>query len=123
MFGLAVITLLFFAHTSSAQGISSSTALQLAAAQGGGVIKKELKLTRTLKRGMTGSDVKALQEFLIGQNKGSVAEQLGAVGATGYFGALTQKTLAEYQGSIGISPAAGYFGPKTRNYINSLKNR
>ena len=79
--------------------------------------------SRDLDLGSRGIDVKALQEFLIGQNKGSVAEQLGAVGATGYFGALTQKTLAEYQGSIGISPAAGYFGPKTRNYVNFLKNR
>jgi fibronectin type 3 domain-containing protein len=76
--------------------------------------------SRDLDIGSRGADVKALQEFLIGQNKGPLAEQLGGVGATGYFGSLTQKTLAEYQGSVGISPTAGYFGPKTRNYINSL---
>ncbi|OGZ00377.1 MAG: hypothetical protein A2945_03455 [Candidatus Liptonbacteria bacterium RIFCSPLOWO2_01_FULL_52_25] len=75
--------------------------------------------SRDLDLGSRGIDVKALQEFLIEQNKGPVAEQLAAVGATGYFGPLTRKALAEYQGSVGIAPAAGYFGPKTRSYINA----
>ncbi len=79
--------------------------------------------SRDLDLGSRGADVKALQEFLIEQNKGTVAEQLSAVGATGYFGPLTRKALAEYQENIGISPAVGYLGSKTRNYINTPKNR
>ena len=57
----------------------------------------------------------ALQQMLI--NKG----YLTAVSApTGYFGALTQKALAAFQSANGISPAAGYFGPKTRAFVNSM---
>ena len=57
----------------------------------------------------------ALQQFLI--TKG----YLTAVSApTGYFGALTQDALADYQSANGISPAVGYFGPKTRAFLNSM---
>lgn len=37
---------------------------------------------------------------------------------TGYFGTLTRTALAKYQAVNGISPAAGYFGPITRAFIN-----
>jgi|GEM_PF-2657015 len=76
--------------------------------------------TRDLDVGSSGSDVTALQTFLIQQKKGSLALQLATTGATGLFGPLTQAALAEYQASVGITPASGYFGPKTRAYINSL---
>ncbi len=61
--------------------------------------------------------VMALQGFLILKNTGPAAQALAQVGATGYFGPLTQRALAEYQASVGISPASGYFGPITRAYI------
>ncbi|GMU74233.1 MAG: hypothetical protein AMXMBFR44_4300 [Candidatus Campbellbacteria bacterium] len=61
--------------------------------------------------------VLALQGFLIAKEVGPAAEALADVGATGYFGPLTQRALAEYQVSVGISPASGYFGPITRAYI------
>ena len=65
--------------------------------------------------GSKGADVTALQQFLI--NKG----YLTAVSSpTGYFGTLTQKALAAYQSANGISPAVGYFGPKTRAFLNSM---
>lgn len=70
--------------------------------------------------GMEDGDVLALQNFLIAQNRGPKAQALKEWGATGYFGPLTQAALAEFQASVGISPATGYFGPKTRAYINGL---
>lgn len=66
---------------------------------------------RDLTIGSTGSDVIALQEWLIA--KGFAI----AAGATGYFGGQTQAALARYQASVGIVPAAGYFGPLTRARI------
>ena len=78
------------------------------------------KFSGNLYLGAKGNDVSTLQLFLIGQNKGVFAEQLGANGATGYFGSLTKKALQEYQQSVGITPATGGLGPKTRTYINSL---
>jgi|GEM_PF-4657413 len=76
--------------------------------------------TRDLDLNSEGSDVTALQLFLIAQNKGPKAQALAVVGATGFFGPLTQAALAEYQASVGITPASGYFGPITRAYINGL---
>jgi peptidoglycan hydrolase-like protein with peptidoglycan-binding domain len=75
-------------------------------------------ITRDLTVGSSGSDVSALQAFLISQAKGPAASALGAAGATGYFGSLTQAALAEYQKAVGITPASGYFGPITRAYLN-----
>lgn len=78
--------------------------------------------SRNLLFGSGGSDVKSLQLFLIDQSKGPMARKLRAVGATGYFGPLTRKALSEYQWAVGIRPASGIFGPKTRAYINSLSH-
>jgi len=63
--------------------------------------------------GSTGADVTALQNWLIAGGYSIPA------GATGYFGAQTQAAVAAYQSANGISPAAGYFGPITRAYVNS----
>ncbi|MDQ5927724.1 MAG: hypothetical protein QG633_162 [Patescibacteria group bacterium] len=76
--------------------------------------------TRDLDINSEGSDVTALQLFLIAQNKGPQAQALAVVGATGFFGPLTQAALAEFQLSVGITPAAGYFGPITRAFVNGL---
>jgi hypothetical protein len=70
--------------------------------------------------GSRSADVTALQNFLIAQNKGSAAQTLAGVGATGYFGSMTKNAVAEYQTARGITPAAGYFGPKTRADVNAL---
>lgn len=69
---------------------------------------------RNLTLGSSGQDVVALQAFLIAQDSGAKARLLADAGATGYFGAVTQAALAEYQTKQGISPASGYFGPLTR---------
>ena len=72
---------------------------------------------RDLTLGSSGADVTALQAILIAEAKGPKATALASAGATGYFGAMTQAALAEYQASIGINPSSGYFGPLTRARI------
>ncbi|MCC2630721.1 MAG: baaA1 [Candidatus Paceibacter sp.] len=63
--------------------------------------------TRNLTVGSTGADVTALQTFL-------ASKGFFTVTPTGYFGSITKRALAQYQASVGIAPAAGYFGPITR---------
>lgn len=63
--------------------------------------------------GQTGAGVRFLQRFLIQYEAGVYSKRLANAGATGYFGSLTKQALSEYQSAIGISPAAGYFGPIT----------
>lgn len=70
--------------------------------------------------GSRNNNVSVLQQFLISQARGSAAQALAKNGATTYFGSMTRAALAEFQRSVGITPASGYFGPKTRAYINSL---
>jgi hypothetical protein len=67
--------------------------------------------TRNLTIGDRGSDVSALQDILI------QAGDLHITTPTTYFGSLTASALAEYQAAHGISPASGFFGPKTRAYL------
>lgn len=74
---------------------------------------------RNLGKGSRHDDVKSLQEFLISQNKGPSAQALANITPTTYFGEMTRSAVAEYQASVGISPALGSFGPKTRAYISS----
>jgi hypothetical protein len=76
--------------------------------------------TRNLGRWDTGSDVNVLQLFLISANSGPAAAKLKAHGATKTFGFLTYRALIEFQKGVGITPAAGYFGPKTRTYVNAI---
>ncbi len=81
------------------------------ASQGGS--SSAYNYTRDLTVGSKGADVTALQGMLISGGHLKVA-------ATGYFGALTKAALAQWQGTNGITPAVGYFGPKTRAFINSM---
>ncbi|MEY2641072.1 MAG: trimeric autotransporter adhesin [Candidatus Parcubacteria bacterium] len=69
--------------------------------------------SRNLTIGSTGSDVADVQAFLVA--KGFMTLPAGV--AKGYFGSLTQSSLARYQASAGIVPATGYFGPLTRAKI------
>ncbi len=64
--------------------------------------------------GSSGTLVVNLQKYLILKNAGAEAKKLAEVGATGYFGPLTQAALAEYQTAMRIFPADGYYGPATR---------
>lgn len=69
---------------------------------------------RDLTIGIQGDDVTVLQTALIAADSGPAAKSLASAGATGYFGAVTQAALAEYQRAKGITPASGYYGPLTR---------
>jgi hypothetical protein len=71
-------------------------------------------VARDLTVGSQGSDVIALQVALIALDSGPSAKALATAGSTGYFGAMTQAALAEYQRAKGITPASGYYGPLTR---------
>ena len=69
---------------------------------------------RDLKRGMSGDDVSALQQFLIEVE--SYPEAL----VTGYFGPLTQRALQTFQREQNINPASGYFGTLTKNRAREI---
>ncbi len=77
-------------------------------------------LKNNLALGSRGNDVKTLQEFLISQAKGVAATALTDAGATGYFGKLTMSAVVEWQKAVGIDPAVGAFGPKSRAMVKSL---
>jgi hypothetical protein len=74
--------------------------------------------TRNLTIGSSGQDVKNLQMFL--NDNGDTVASSGA-GSPGnevtYFGAKTQAALAKWQQANGITPASGFLGPKTREYM------
>lgn len=74
---------------------------------------------RDLKKGMTGTDVRSLQQLLIAANSGPAAQALSRNGMTAYFGARTSAALAEYQQAHKIAPAIGYFGSTTRSTMKS----
>jgi hypothetical protein len=76
-------------------------------------------IATSLGQGSSNNNVAILQQFLISQNKGSAAHALAKVGATAHFGALTRAALAEFQASVGISPALGNFGSITRAYLST----
>ena len=70
--------------------------------------------------GSLGSEVKALQEFLNSHGYTIANSGAGSPGKeTTKFGGLTKAALIKYQKAKGITPAAGYFGAKTRAVVNS----
>ncbi len=75
--------------------------------------------TRNLQFRDAGPDVRQLQQFLIAKPLGPAAQKLALHGTTTYFGILTLDALIELQQHAGIVPAAGYFGPITRAYVNA----
>ena len=70
--------------------------------------------------GSLGSEVKALQEFLNSHGYTIANSGVGSPGnETTKFGGLTKAALIKYQKAKGITPAAGYFGAKTRAAVNA----
>src|SRR5690606_3549375 len=68
---------------------------------------------RDLTIGMSGEDVRALQNLLISQGYSIPA------GSTGFFANQTRSALSMYQSANNISPAIGYFGPITRTFMKA----
>lgn len=76
--------------------------------------------TRDLQVGSTGDDAKVLQQYLNAHGYTIATTGAGSSGSeTTKFGALTKAALIKLQKANGITPAAGYFGPKTRAYLEA----
>jgi hypothetical protein len=70
--------------------------------------------------GSLGSEVKALQEFLNAKGYTLATSGAGSPGnETTRFGTATKAALIKYQKAKGITPAVGYFGPKTRAIVEA----
>lgn len=77
----------------------------------------EVFFTRTLKKGMSGNDVKQLQILLQKLNYLPITQ----VPST-YFGNITSNALVKFQKDNKIQPAVGLFGPTTQKiFIQKLK--
>lgn len=88
---------------------------QLAALTGGSTT-----FSRDLTVGSTGADVKALQQYLNRKGYEVAASGAGSAGEeTTRFGPATKAALAKFQAAVKLSPASGYFGAKTRAYVNA----
>lgn len=73
---------------------------------------------RDLDVGSVGEDVRALQRYLNANGYTIAYQGPGSIGnETLMFGYATQYALARFQKDRGLSPAVGYFGPKTRAVI------
>ena len=90
------VALLAFATIAGAQGYTFNTNLTV---------------------GSTGSDVVALQTWLMNNGYSIPAIASGAA-SKGYFGSQTKAAVAAYQKAVGL-PAYGFFGPMTRNVVNA----
>jgi hypothetical protein len=76
--------------------------------------------TSDLTAGSSSPEVKTLQVYL--NAKGFTVSMTGAGSAgneTMLFGAATKAALAKFQAAKGITPSVGFFGPKTRAYVNA----
>lgn len=76
--------------------------------------KAEVKFIRSLTRGMSGDDVRDLQE-LLAQDPSIYPEGL----ITGFFGPATERAMKKFQKKHGLEQA-GIFGPRTRALIHKL---
>ncbi|MDE1941228.1 MAG: peptidoglycan-binding protein, partial [Patescibacteria group bacterium] len=76
---------------------------------------------RDLTLGSTGADVRSLQVWL--NAHGYLVAAAGKPGSPGnetdLFGSATQAAIMSLQRDNDIKPAAGYFGPLTRAYVNN----
>ena len=88
---------------------------QLAALTGGSTT-----FSRDLTVGSTGADVKALQQYLNRKGYEVAASGVGSAGEEStHFGPATKAALAKFKAAVKLSPASGYFGAKTRAYVNA----
>jgi parallel beta-helix repeat protein len=77
--------------------------------------------SRNLDKGASGDDVRNLQKFLNGHGFPIAPTGPGSNGnETDLFGELTRIALAKFQAANGISPAIGFLGPLTRDFIAKM---
>ena len=88
--------------------LTAQLAALSAAQSGGAAITSSCSFTRDLTVGSRGDDVTCLQNAL--KSEGHLVYS----GALGYFGNLTKAAVAKWQAAKGVTPAAGYFGAKSR---------
>ncbi len=78
--------------------------------------------TRSLTVGSTGTDVMELQKVLNSNPATAVAATgVGSAGnESSFFGGLTKAAVAKFQSFNSITPAVGFFGDKTRAFVNNM---
>lgn len=104
-----------------ALGGTVSPALEATIASLTGASASTGNFTRDLQLGTTGNDVKSFQQFLNSHGYPVTNSGPGSSGEeTTKFGSLTRAALIKFQKANDITPAAGYFGPKTRALVNSM---
>ena len=92
--------------------ILKSAIFALALAVSVGASAEGYMFTKSLKMGMRGADVTALQDRL-------TAEGFYTYGvSTGYFGMVTKKAVQAYQMAKNITPRSGFVGALTRASLN-----
>lgn len=75
---------------------------------------------RDLFFGIEGEDVRALQAYLNAHNCPVAASGVGSPGnESTFYGPRTVSAVGAFQRMHGITPAIGYFGPKTRALVNA----
>ncbi len=80
-----------------------------------------LTFTRDLKLGSTGEDVRALQIYLNTHGFPLATTGAGSTGKeTTTFGPLLKSALIKFQIANKITPAEGYFGPKTKTVVEGV---
>ena len=85
------------------------------AGQGGAGAAASCNFTRDLTVGSSGEDVKCLQQYLNASGYQVSASGAGSPGSEStYFGSKSQAAVAKWQAAKGLTPPAGYFGPKSR---------
>ncbi len=132
--GLSVATVAWFAGSVITASAATTAELQAQIAQllaqisalqaqlgTAGSSGSSYTFSKDLTLGSKGTDVKALQQFLNSSGYAVATSGAGSKGnETEYFGPATKAALAKYQAAKGISPAVGYFGPKTRESVNAV---
>ncbi len=104
----------------SSPNITSTTTIVTTEGTGSFAYILSTQKARNLTLGSVGNDVFILQKYLNSLGFTVAQTGLGSAGKEStYFGLKTKNALARFQKSVGIVPATGYFGPKTRAYILS----
>ncbi|MEK7567834.1 MAG: peptidoglycan-binding domain-containing protein [Patescibacteria group bacterium] len=118
----SIISLLQSFGADSATVANVRTSLTGGTPSGGGGSTVTGSLTKDLQMGMTDSEVRTLQ-MILNKSADTMVSSSGA-GAPGsettYFGAKTKAAVMKFQAKNGISPVAGYVGPKTRAVLNTM---